>query len=92
MGVAPSGPDEGRHLHGLPASGLLSLLAIYVAWGSTYLAIRVAVREGAGWGPFWLGAARVLAAAAVLFALNRLRGVRLRPSRFEHLTQASPAS
>jgi len=73
----------------LPVSGLLCLLVIYVAWGSTYLAIRVAVREGAGWGPFWLGAARVLAAAAVLFALNRLRGVRLRPSRFELLTLAS---
>ena len=86
MGIAASGPDTGRHLHGLPASGLLCLLAIYVAWGSTYLAIRVAVREGAGWGPFWLGAARVLAAAAVLFALNRLRGVRLRPTRFELLT------
>jgi drug/metabolite transporter (DMT)-like permease len=49
----------------------------------------VAVREGAGWGPFWLGAARVLVAAAVLFALNRLRGVRLRPSRFELVTLAS---
>jgi drug/metabolite transporter (DMT)-like permease len=89
MGVAASGPGKGRDLHGLPVSGLLCLLVIYLAWGSTYLAIRVAVREGAGWGPFWLGAARVLAAAAVLFALNRLRGVRLRPSRFELLTLAS---
>ena len=89
MGVAASGPEKGRHLHGLPVSGLLSLLAIYLAWGSTYLAIRVAVREGAGWGPFWLGAARVLAAAAVLFALNRLRGMRLRPSRFELVTLAA---
>jgi drug/metabolite transporter (DMT)-like permease len=89
MGIAASGPDTGRHLHGLPVSGLFCLLAIYLAWGSTYLAIRVAVREGAGWGPFWLGAARVLAAAAVLFALNRLRGVRLRPSRFELLTLAA---
>jgi len=88
MGVAASGPANGRHFHGLPASGLLCLLAIYVAWGSTYLAIRVAVREGAGWGPFWLGAARVLAAAAVLFALNRLRGVRLRPTRLELLVLA----
>ena len=49
-------------------AGLLSLFVTYVVWGSTYLAIRVAVREGAGWGPFWLGASRVLAAAAVLFA------------------------
>jgi drug/metabolite transporter (DMT)-like permease len=64
-------------------AGLLSLLVLYVVWGSTYLAIRVAVREGAGWGPFWLGAARVLAAAVLLFAINRLRGVRLKPTRAE---------
>ncbi|HOC44198.1 MAG TPA: EamA family transporter [Thermoanaerobaculales bacterium] len=88
MGVAPSGPGEGRHLHGLPASGVLSLLAIYLAWGSTYLAIRVAVREGAGWGPFWMGAARVLVAALVLLALSRLRGARLRPTRVELLVLA----
>jgi drug/metabolite transporter (DMT)-like permease len=61
-------------------AGLLHLLVTYVVWGSTYLAIRIAVREGAGWGPFWLGAARVLVAAAVLFALNSLRGARLRPT------------
>lgn len=67
----------------LPLAGLLNLFVTYVVWGSTYLAIRVAVREGAGWGPFWLGAARVLVAAAVLFAFNRLRGARLRPSRLE---------
>jgi drug/metabolite transporter (DMT)-like permease len=64
-------------------AGLLHLLVTYVVWGSTYLAIRIAVREGAGWGPFWLGAARVLVAAAVLFALNSLRGARLRPTRGE---------
>ncbi len=67
----------------LPLAGMLNLLVTYVVWGSTYLAIRVAVREGAGWGPFWLGAARVLAAASVLFLLNRLRGSRLRPTRGE---------
>jgi len=69
--------------HRFSLAGLLNLLVTYVVWGSTYLAIRVAVREGAGWGPFWLGAARVLVAAAVLFALNRLRGARLRPTRAE---------
>ena len=67
----------------LPLAGMLNLLVTYIVWGSTYLAIRVAVREGAGWGPFWLGAARVLAAALVLFLLNRLRGARLRPTRGE---------
>lgn len=67
----------------LPLAGVLNLLVTYIVWGSTYLAIRVAVREGAGWGPFWLGASRVFVAAAVLFAINRLRGSRLRPSRLE---------
>jgi drug/metabolite transporter (DMT)-like permease len=64
-------------------AGLLNLLVTYVVWGSTYLAIRVAVREGAGWGPFWLGASRVLVAAAVLFGFNALRGARLKPTRAE---------
>ena len=72
-----------RDSHRFPLAGLLSLLVTYVVWGSTYLAIRVAVREGAGWGPFWLGATRVLAAAAVLFAFNAIRGARLRPTRAE---------
>ena len=66
-----------------PIVGLLNLFVTYVVWGSTYLAIRVAVREGAGWGPFWLGATRVLVAAVFLFAFNALRGARLKPSRSE---------
>ena len=69
--------------HRLSLAGLLNLFVTYVVWGSTYLAIRVAVREGAGWGPFWLGASRVLVAAAVLFAFNALRGARLKPTRAE---------
>ena len=52
--------------------GLLNLLVTYVVWGSTYLAIRVAVREGAGWGPFWLGASRVLTASVILLLVSRL--------------------
>jgi drug/metabolite transporter (DMT)-like permease len=67
----------------LPIAGIVHLVVTYVLWGSTYLAIRVAVREGAGWGPFWLGAARVLVAAAVLFLFNRMRGARLKPGRLE---------
>ena len=72
-----------RNSHRFPLAGLLCLFVTYVVWGSTYLAIRVAVREGAGWGPFWLGATRVLAAAAVLFAFNALRGANLKPTRAE---------
>jgi drug/metabolite transporter (DMT)-like permease len=67
----------------LPVAGLLNLGVLYIVWGSTYLAIRVAVREGSGWGPFWMGGSRVLVAAAILFLVNRLRGVRMRPTRDE---------
>ncbi|MCG6949893.1 MAG: EamA family transporter [Acidobacteria bacterium] len=72
-----------KNTHDFSIAGLLCLFVTYIVWGSTYLAIRVAVREDAGWGPFWLGAMRVLVAAAVLFALNALRGVRLKPTRSE---------
>ena len=61
--------------------GLLNLLVVYFVWGSTYLAIRVAVREGAGFPPFALGAMRVLLAGAILVgwaALSRQR-VKLTP-------------
>ena len=37
---------ERKHL---PRTGLLSLAIIYIIWGSTYLAIRIAVREGSDW-------------------------------------------
>ena len=67
----------------LPLAGLFHLLVTWIVWGSTYLAIRIAVREGSGWGPFWLGASRVVLAAAVLFAFNALRGAKIRPSRAE---------
>jgi drug/metabolite transporter (DMT)-like permease len=49
------------------AAGLISLGIIYVVWGSTYLAIRVAVKQGSGFTPFALGAWRTALSAAVLF-------------------------
>jgi drug/metabolite transporter (DMT)-like permease len=67
----------------LPLSGLLHLGVTYLVWGSTYLAIRIAVREGAGWGPFWLGASRVAVASVVLLLITAWRSKRLRPSRSE---------
>ena len=60
-------------------AGLVNLLVVYVVWGSTYLAIRVAVREGSGLSPFFLGASRTFAAAVLLFAWNLLRGRRVLP-------------
>ncbi|HWU71418.1 MAG TPA: drug/metabolite exporter YedA [Pseudoxanthomonas sp.] len=51
----------------------LALAAVYVIWGSTYLAIRFAL-EG-GFPPFLLGGIRFVVAGSILFALLRLRGV-----------------
>ena len=55
----------------------LAFAAVYVIWGSTYLAIRVAVAEFA---PFVMAALRFLAAGAALYAFLRLRGAP-RPTR-----------
>jgi drug/metabolite transporter (DMT)-like permease len=73
-----SGPAQS-----LPLAGLLHLLVIYIIWGSTYLAIRVAVREGSGFPPFTVGALRTLVGGAILLALAALRRHRLRPTSSE---------
>ncbi len=46
--------------------GFFHLLVVYIVWGSTYLAIRVAVREGSGFPPFTMGALRLLFAGCIL--------------------------
>jgi drug/metabolite transporter (DMT)-like permease len=61
----------------------LPLLVIYVVWGSTYMAIRVAVREGAGFPPFTLALIRMGVAGALLLAWAWLKKFRLRPSKNE---------
>jgi len=71
-----------RH-HSIKWAGLLHLLVVYVVWGSTYLAIRVAVREGAGFPPFTLGASRVIIAGIVLLAWSAARRQRIKPTRQE---------
>jgi drug/metabolite transporter (DMT)-like permease len=58
----------------------------YVVWGSTYLGIRVAVRDGAGWGPFWMGASRVAVAAGILLLIGALRRARLKPTKADLMT------
>ena len=52
--------------------GLFHLGVIYIAWGSTYLAIRVAVRDGSGFPPLTMSAMRVLAGSLILFVLASL--------------------
>ena len=61
--------------------GLAYLFAVYFIWGSTYLAIRVAVRDGSGFPPFTMGAMRMLAASILLFLWAVLRRQGMRPSR-----------
>ena len=50
----------------------LALFAIYVIWGSTYLAISLAVQTIP---PFLMAGSRFLIAGAILYAWQRLRGV-----------------
>jgi drug/metabolite transporter (DMT)-like permease len=52
--------------------------AIYVVWGSTYLAIRFAIET---LPPFLMASARFLIAGAVLYAWARLYGRAARPTR-----------
>lgn len=49
--------------------GLAHLMVVYVVWGSTYLGIRIAVREGAGFPPFIMGAMRTLVSGGLLLLL-----------------------
>ncbi len=49
----------------------LALAAVYLVWGSTYLAIRIGLD---GYPPFLMGALRFLAAGAVFYAVLRWRG------------------
>src|SRR5215472_14185565 len=50
---------------------LLAFGAIYLLWGATFLAIRVAVVEIP---PFFTAGVRFLTAGSLLFAFMRLRG------------------
>jgi drug/metabolite transporter (DMT)-like permease len=63
----------------------LHLAIVYLVWGSTYLAIRVAVREGSGFPPFSMGASRVILAGLLLIAWAALSRKRIRPTRRELL-------
>ena len=69
-------------------AGLIHLFIVYFVWGSTYLAIRVGIRPGAGFGPFWFGGLRVLVAGTILILWGVFRGRNIRPSRSDLLTLA----
>jgi drug/metabolite transporter (DMT)-like permease len=48
------------------AVGLANLVVVYTVWSSTYLAIRLTVRQGGGFPPFLMGASRLLVASTIL--------------------------
>jgi len=61
---APATPSRARFL--------LAFAAVYLIWGSTYLAIRFAIETVP---PFLVGGIRFVIAGAVMYAFLRLRGV-----------------
>lgn len=67
----------------LDRNGLLHLLVVYVVWSSTYLAIRIAVREGSGFPPFTMGLMRAALGGSILLIWNWLRKRNIRPKRGE---------
>ena len=70
-----------------PASALAiagALAAVYILWGSTYLAIRFALES---YPPFLLGAVRMAIAGSLMYAVLRWRGVPA-PTRRQWITLA----
>ena len=86
--MGKAGVDQRNSERSVTWAGLIHLLVVYVVWGSTYLAIRVAVREGAGFPPFTFGALRVLVAGVLLLLWAGWSRARIKPSRKELWTLA----
>ncbi len=75
--VGAGGARVGQPLPSPPGSRwgvVLALFLLYAVWGSTYLAMRVALE---GFPTFRMGALRFLVAGAALFLLARARGMPL---------------
>jgi drug/metabolite transporter (DMT)-like permease len=64
-------------------AGLFYLSVVYVFWGSTYLGIRIAVREGSGFPPFTMAGLRVLVGGMLLLLWSAGTRRRVRLSRQE---------
>lgn len=61
--------------------GIVHLSIVYVVWGSTYLGIRVAVRDGSGFPAFAMAGSRVFVAGLILLAWGALAKKPMRPTR-----------
>jgi len=66
-------PDSARPASAKVWLEVLAFAAIYLIWGSTYLAIRVGVRS---LPPFLMAGCRFVIAGGILYAIMRARGVR----------------
>jgi len=71
MSAERAAPDGGRAAAVPMAQIAIGLATVYVLWGSTYLAMRLAI---ATIPPFTMAAARHFTAGALLYAFARLRG------------------
>ena len=69
--------------------GLLNLFVVYLVWGSTYLAIRIAVREGSGFPPFLMAAGRTFIGGIILLIWAKANGETLKLERKDALLLAA---
>lgn len=69
--AAPGPGPAGGAAPGRPGLDVAALLALYLIWGSTYFAIRLAIH---GIPPLLMAGGRFLLAGSVLYAALRLRG------------------
>lgn len=64
-------PPEGPNASGVSKRIAFALAIVYVVWGSTYLAMRIAVRE---LPPFTMGGVRFILAGSLMIATSFFRG------------------
>jgi drug/metabolite transporter (DMT)-like permease len=67
-------------LKNFSTAGFFHLMVVYIVWGSTYLAIRLAVRPGAGFTPFMMAGSRAIIAGLILLGWAILSNQPLRIS------------
>ena len=73
--------DTAAHPHAVNRGRLVAAFAaIYIAWGSSYLAVRIGVRD---LPPLLFGCLRFTSAGLIMLGYARWQGVRLAPLRHE---------
>lgn len=72
----------------LDPTGLGNLFVVYLVWSSTYLAIRIAVREGSGFPPFTMGLMRAILGGVILLSWSWLAKQRIKLNRREMIVLA----